>query len=235
MPQCSTELKKNHQFECLGLISFLFIITGCSLSKVENPPIVPVKLPNIYFEQTSKTTHHSNQEKRGLNKSKYEELKPVNVSNCTVHESSISTRNPARRLTFPTRSAISPKAMLRDTTKPIEIQVRASGRPVAETTDNTKNNNETAIAGLVMNGLVFAVGLGLLMGVGLGLGPGQSLYWFFYILLGLLILTVGFFITLAGFFKMKKKNSKRPRFGLTLYSALAWLGSLLLMYLTISY
>ena len=229
------ELIKNHPFVCLGLISFLFIITGCSLSKVENPSIAPVKLPNIYFEQTSKTTHHSTQERRGVNKSKYEELKPVNVSNCTVHESSISTWTPARRLSFSTRSQISPNEMLRDTTKPIEIQGRTSGRPVAETTENTINNNNTAITGLVLNGLVFAVGLGLLLGVGLGLGPGQGLYWFLYILLGLLILTLGFFITLAGFFKMKKKNSKRPRFGLTLYSALAWLGSLLLMYLTISY
>ena len=229
------ELIKNPRFECLGLISFLFVITGCSLSKVENPSIAPVKLPNIYFEQTSKTTHQSTQERRGMDQSKQEETEPLHVSNCTINESSISTWTPERRLSFPTRSLISPNEMLRDTIKPIEIQGSASGRAIAETTENTKNNNETAIAGLVMNGLVFAVGLGLLLGVGLGLGPGQGLYWFFYILLGLLILTVGFFITLAGFFKMKKKNSKRPRFGLTLYSALAWLGSLLLMYLTISY
>lgn len=235
MPRCSMELIKNHRFVYLGLISFLFAITGCSLSKVENPSIAPVKLPNIYFEQTSKTTHQSTQERRGMDQSKQEEIEPLHVSNCTVNESSFSTWTPARRLSFPTRSQIAPKAMLRDTTKPIEIQGRTSGRPVAETTENTKNNNETAIAGLVMNGLVFAAGLGLLLGVGLGLGPGQGLYWFLYILLGLLILTMGFVITLAGFFKMKKKNSKRPRFGLTLYSALALLGSLLLMYLTINY
>ncbi len=216
------------------MVFTLLIFSGCGASKVEINRTSAVQLPNIYFEQTSEILGNGTNKELDYERETTEFHVERGISAGQKSQHPTIRVIDARKRTNQNLGKGLGKIQLFDTTAPMEIRKRVAHQPTDQPVQKTAYNKNSAIMGLILNGLVFAAGLGLWIGVGFGLGPGMGLYWFLYVFLGLPILIIGFITTLAGFFRMKKPNTQLTQFYLTIISLVARLVSLILKYLTLN-
>jgi hypothetical protein len=189
----------------------LALISGCGNIK---PPInnkASVTMPNLFFEQAIMAEKSSKAQSNSVETDKIVDCQPL-TKNTVVSQS---------------KKYIG-QDIFADTSKP-EVNPPTSQRQNEQNDQNTGGTGKgTAQFGLFINAVTLLGGIVLAATIGFGWGSSIGIIWILFLLLSIPLLLIGLFTSLSGYHKMKRKNVPPSFLKISLYSLLAFLGSILI-------
>ncbi len=194
------------------LLVLLAVMSGCSSNKSQLQNHSRANLPNLYFEQAITA------EKATANQSKIPAV-TAEIADCQSQPN-----KPAR----PQWTKSLRQLDFADTSKPQVNPTTPSSTAKNNNTNNGRTGESTAQFGLFVNALIFVCGIVLATTVGFGWGSSVGLFWILFLLFSMLLLPIGLITSLGAYFKMKRKKVDRSILRISLYSLIAFLGSILI-------
>lgn len=204
----------------LILFSPLFFLVGCSnqkpLAKVQQSP----QMPNIYFEQATKGDIASNNA-----------LQPrsQNQTNAEVEPTLLIL--PKKQNTIQYQRNTNPQvAKVTSNHCRVDNKIKV---PKSQTAKPIPGLGRS-IFGLIINATVFGVGIWWAIDFGLSWGGGVGIIWFLYLLLGIPAVILGTSLTLSGLRKLLEDERFREWLSIPILSLLAFLGTAVIIYLSVT-
>jgi len=199
------------------LLLVLAFLSGCASKIKPVDHTGTATIPPLFFEQTIK------EEKTPLSQSKSNEALQFIECGTVTKDRIIGQSQKITRRDF-----------LSDTTKP---EVNTPKAPKTQTQNeqiNGRLGKGTAKFGLFINVITLLLGIALAAVFGFGWGPVVGLFWVLFLLLSIPLMLIGLITSLSGYIKMKHKNAPRSFLRISLYSLIAFLGSILIWIIQLS-